>query len=69
MAGELARLIADSEVNIASARSTDFAARILVECEAGKRVDIGNIAYLAREICCEKRQGARKIDLSVAMLL
>ena len=58
MAREFACRIADSEVNIASARCADSAARILVECEAGERVDISHIAYLAGEICCEKRQSA-----------
>ena len=38
MAREFARLIADSEVNIASARCADSAACVLVECEAGERV-------------------------------
>ncbi len=70
LACEFACLVADSEVNIASARCADCAACVLVEGEAGEWVDIGRIAYLAREICCEKRQGARgKMVLSVAMLL
>ena len=59
LAGEFACLVAQAEINIASARCADCAACVLVECEAGEGVGIGRIAYLAGEFGGEKCQGRR----------
>jgi len=59
---EFACLVADSEVNIASARGSDCAASVLVECEAGEGVGIGRIAYLTWEFGGEKCQGGARED-------
>jgi len=59
---EFACLVANSEIDIASARGSDCAASILVKSEAGEGVGIGRIAYLAWEFGGEKRQGGAGED-------